>query len=337
MSAVRVATPFVLALFVGLIGACGEKGLAYGDPNSIIAVIPAEPWDEVADDVYDAFEKTITTVRDEKTFTVTYQEPYAEHWQNLRRFRQMLVVGTRSDAWVQEVLDAARQPVESEGVHQIYDVWSRGQTVTLVLMPEGWGADDLRPRLAEVHEMLDQQYRAYAENRMYFSGLDTALADTLAVEHGFTLALPKVYRWNRTESVFVFRNDNPDPSELIREIVVTWMSPAVEGLDAEDVLAWRERLVEGHYSEPQEVVLEGSIEESLEFGGHSAFQVQAQWSNPPERGWPAGGPFITRVVTCDDQDRTYLIDAWLYAPGKEKYEYMLQLQTILDSFRCGTS
>jgi len=30
----------------------------------------------------------------------------------------------------------------------------------------------------------------------------------------------------------------------------------------------------------------------------------------------------------------YLIDAWLYAPGKEKYEYMIQLQTILNTFRC---
>jgi hypothetical protein len=33
----------------------------------------------------------------------------------------------------------------------------------------------------------------------------------------------------------------------------------------------------------------------------------------------------------------YLLDAWLYAPGKQKYEYMIQLQTILDTFRCGPS
>ena len=67
---------------------------------------------------------------------------------------------------------------------------------------------------------------------------------------------------------------------------------------------------------------------------NAAIQIQAQWRNPPERGWPAGGPFITRAVTCESQDRTYYVDAWLYAPGKEKYEYMIQLETILDSFRC---
>ena len=332
----RFKRPAIL-LAVAAAAGCGEKGVGYGDPNSIVAVMSAERWDEVADDVYEAFEKTITTVRDEKTFTVTYQEPYDEHWMNLRRFRQMLVVGTRSDEWVQEVLGEARTPVDRDGLHQIHDVWARGQTVTLVLLPDGWSADALRPRLAEAHEVLDGQYREYAVNRMYFSGADSALADTLATEHGFSLLLPQVYRWSHDDSVFVFRNDNPDPSELIREVVVTWLSPSAPSLSAEQVLAWRSRLVASHYSEPQDVVLEGMQRDTVDVGGRTAYQVQSQWRNPPDRGWPAGGPFVTRVVTCDGQDRTYLVDAWLYAPGKEKYEYMIQLGTILDSFRCGRS
>ena len=41
-------------------------------------------------------------------------------------------------------------------------------------------------------------------------------------------------------------------------------------------------------------------------------------------------------VSCPEQDRTYLLDAWLYIPGRSKYEYVLQLETILDTFVCGT-
>jgi hypothetical protein len=100
-------------------------------------------------------------------------------------------------------------------------------------------------------------------------------------------------------------------------------------------MAWRADLVATHYSEPQDIVPDGLIEERFDHEGNETLQVQAQWRNPPERGWPAGGPLMTRAVTCDAQDRTYLIDAWLYAPGKEKYEYMIQLETILDSFACG--
>ena len=43
---------------------------------------------------------------------------------------------------------------------------------------------------------------------------------------------------------------------------------------------------------------------------------------------------ITWSVPCPEQDRHYLVDAWLYAPGKDKYEYVLQLETILGTFRC---
>ncbi len=317
-------------------GACNEVPMSYGDANSIIAVMSAERWTDLETTVYDALEPTISTVRDEKTFTVTYQEPYAEFWDRLRRFRQMLVVGSREDPWVQEVLEDAREPITENGIHQVYDVWSRGQTVTLVLLDSGWSDADLAARLPEVNELLDGQYRGYARNRMYISGADSALADTLSTIAGFSMLLPNVYRWQTRDSIYVFRNDNPDPSELIRQISVSWRTPAPGLLTREEVLAWRAEVVAEHYTEPQELVLDNSAEREFDFDGSPAYELQAMWRNPPERSWPAGGPMITRTVTCDGQDRTYLLDAWLYAPGKEKYEYMIQLETLLDTFACAT-
>ena len=63
-------------------------------------------------------------------------------------------------------------------------------------------------------------------------------------------------------------------------------------------------------------------------------EVRTVWANPPEDAFPAGGPLITRVIPCKHQDRHYLADAWLYAPGKDKYQYILQLEAILNSFSC---
>jgi hypothetical protein len=116
---------------------------------------------------------------------------------------------------------------------------------------------------------------------------------------------------------------------------MTWITPASTELDTEDLLAWREELVRTHYPQLQVVVPESVTSSTLEFRGHPVYEVRAQWRNGPDSPWPAGGPFVTRALTCDDQDRTYLIDAWLYAPGKEKYQYMIQLETILETFRCG--
>jgi hypothetical protein len=329
-------TPILLALASLAAVGCDEKGMTYGDANSIIAVMPTDVWEEISEDVYGALERTIRTVRDEKTFTVTYQQPYAENWLELRRFRQMLLVGTAEDEWIQEAFDEAGEELPEPGVHQVRNSWSRDQIVTaIVLTPDG-SMSELPSQLDEVYALLDRQYRNYAANRMYFTGVDSALADTLMIDAGFSLLLPGVYRWATLDSAYVFRNDNPDPSELIRQVAVTWMNPAPASIGAEGILEWRARVVDAYYSEPQEVIEEGMVSGPIDFEGHEAFQVQAQWRNPPELGWPAGGPFITWAVTCDNQDRTYLLDAWLYAPGKEKYQYMIQLETILGTFVCGS-
>ena len=46
---------------------------------------------------------------------------------------------------------------------------------------------------------------------------------------------------------------------------------------------------------------------------------------------------LSRIVQCPAQNRTYFLDGWLYAPGGQRgtrYEYIVQLQTILDTFEC---
>lgn len=326
----------VLVLALTVLTGCGERGMTYGDANSVIAVADPERWEEMSDEVFGAIEQTIQTVRDEKTFTVTYQEPYAQYWENLRRFRQMLLIGTLSDPWMEEALEKTSEDVEVDGpgLYDIGSVWSREQTVRLIVLPDDGSLDELPGLLEEVHATLDQQFREFARSRMYFSGVDEALGDTLAAEAGFRVVVPDVYRWMEEDSVFVFRNDQPDPSELIRQVTVTWRSPASESLDPEEILAWRQSVADAHYSEPQELVEESMAVDSLTIDGREGTRIQAQWRNPPDRGWPAAGPLTVHAVTCEEQDRTYLIDAWLYAPGREKYEYMIQLETIVDSFTC---
>jgi hypothetical protein len=328
------ARAFALAAAAALAAGCETLGLAYGDANSVITGMAPDLWDEYSDEIYAALERTIVTVRDEKMFTVTYQEPYADRWRELSRFRQLLLIGELGDRWIQEALASAEPAVTEPGLYRAQDVWSRGQTVTVIVL----GADpaqELAEHLAIVHAQLDQDFRAIARSRMYTTGVDTALADTLLREAGFGVLLPEVYRWRRGDSTYVFRNDNPDPAELIREISVSWISPPPPELPPDSVLAWRARIVAAHYSEPQNVVPDALTYDRRAFAGYIALEIRGQWANPPERGWPAGGPFITRAAVCEGQDRAYLIDAWLYAPGLEKYEYLVQLETILDTFRCG--
>jgi hypothetical protein len=317
------------------VAAC-DQPRAHGDANAVIVAANEDLWFEVEDDFRDRMEPTIQTVRAERPFRITHADPRIEEtWPQLQRFRQVLAMGTRGTPWVDEALSRSDDPdIAAPAVTTAQNVWARGQTVWIMLLPEDDPTAAVHELAGQIHERLDQQYRAYARNRMFVSGRDTILADSLAQNVGFSLVLPMVYRYRAEDTVFVFRNDNPSPSELIRQIAVTWWEPAPEeDPTREEMEAWRDELVANYYQDQQ--ILEANIVtfEPLEVNGARGVEFQSAWVSPLD-AWPAGGPFISRALRCPDQNRMYLMDAWLYAPGRDKYEYMIQLQTILDSFRC---
>jgi hypothetical protein len=264
-------------------------------------------------------------------------DPSAPEWGNLQRFRQVIAVGTASDPWIVEAL-AEIPDANLEGAPKILqanDVWARGQVVSIVLLPEGSDpAAGVAQASAELRTILDEQFRDYALSRMYVSGAHETLGDSLASNVGFSLQLPAVYRYTVQDSIFFFRNDNPSPTELIREIVVSWHTPIPDSLPSRgEIEEWRTSMAAARYSYPQ--ILDTTVVSfgNVEVNGLQGVEYQAARVNPPG-AWPAGGPFITRVLTCPSQNRLYFVDAWLYAPDRDKYEYMIQLQTILDSFAC---
>ena len=166
------------------------------------------------------------------------------------------------------------------------------------------------------------------------SGADSLLADTLWNEAGFAMLLPEVYQHRLVDSVHIFRNDNPSPSELIRQFAVTWRTPIPEELSQDELLAWRTGLTDEYYVYPQVVDMDLEQSRQLQLGDLVIDEFRATWSNPPEDLFPAGGPLIVWSVPCPAQNRHYMVDAWLYAPGRDKYQYLLQIENILSSFRC---
>lgn len=335
----------VLAAAVLFIGACDGRPMAMGDVQNINMAASPDLWAQVGDEVLDGLEGGVFTVRDDYAFRVMYQDPSEEPWVRIRLFKQLLVIGTAADPWVATVLDdvGADEGVrvgspDSPGIVQVGDVWSRGQLVTALVLPEAAGTDAgaemVRQAIPRLRELFDAQYREWVIARMFVTGPDTVQARLLEEEYGFRMVFPEVYEYERQDSVHIFINDNPDPSELIRQFAVTWRNSVQDEISADEVLEWRSGIVDAHYDFPQVVNTDHLIEGWEEIGGEQTYTVQAIWLNPPG-AYPAAGPFIARAVVCPQQQRTYLVDAWLYAPEKDKYEYMIQLDEILTSFRCG--
>jgi hypothetical protein len=324
----RVLPRALLLLSAGVLAGC-DKPQAVGDVNAVIVAMPTEAWTSIGADVEAALDERAFSVRDERVFRVTHVEPAGPDWDNLRRFRQLLLIGRPSDPWMETALDRVRGSLPPlPAVVEARDPFALNQNATLVVLPEGSDFSAARPLLPDVGARLLERFHLYSRQRMYASGADSVLADSLRSAHGFSVLLPEVYYGRQLEpNVFVFRNDHPDPSQLIRSVLISWREGTAD-VAAADLRGWRDQLAQRFY-DPAQITADEIQSRPLENG----LQVQGIWSNPPDE-WPAAGPFIARAVRCAQQNRTYLIDTWLYAPGREKYEYLLQLNTILGTFAC---
>ena len=269
-----------------LLSAC-EKTLAFGDANSIIVGVPNEVWERLEPVVDESLERTVFTVADEKAFTVTQVDPRDEDWLNLQQFKQVLVIGTSNDPWISEALKMSDQDeFDTPSIVQVHDAWAKQQLVTIALLGEGDAQAQVQRLLPELSEQYDAQYRDYVLRKMYVSGVDSVLTQRIQDEAGFTLEVPQVYEVIERDSVYIFRNDNPDPSELIRQITVTWMTPdpKIEGPD--ELVEWRNRIAAEYYEDEQVLNLDMAQGGPGVFGGLDAYQIQATWTNPPMDGPP---------------------------------------------------
>ncbi len=318
-----------------LVSACGvpRAPVSYGDANAIIVVTPDELWQQVADTVERALQPRIFTVRAEKAFRVTQVSPAAPSWDQMRLFRQVVVIGLPESGWVRPVLEKAQGPLpQPPALVDAHDVWANQQVVTALLLPDHDYAAAVEKLLPELYGKIDARYRDYVARRMFMSGVDSDLADSLAAFAGFSLTLPKVYRHAHEDDAWVFTNSIATPKELYRTITVA-SRPGTPALSSEDVLEWRDSVAARHYPRPQVTVRPNASTRTVRTEAGPVMEVSGVWETP--RGlMPAGGPFVDHVVPCPRQDRTYLIDAWLYAPTSDKYEYMLQLHAILGTFKC---
>ena len=327
----------LLAAALPVLSAC-SKQTAFGEANSLIILAPDSLSLQVEEETRQVLEPTIFTSRDEKQYEVTFVDPGHERVGELRLFRNLIVFGTADDPLLLEVAEEAGQDLsalEPGRVFQASDVWALGQTVTAALLRSGREAESWVAALPSVLNAVDTSYRQLVLRRMFATAADTALRTDLGRRFGFSLLVPQVYdRIARDlgggDSLVILRNDNPDPSELIRSVLVAWR-PNADSLTRELALEWRAEIDAAHYNVPQRIDDSNSSVVNFMWEGRPALEVTGVWQDETG-GFPAAGPFIVWLVDCPA--RTYFVDAWLYSPNRPKYEYMLQLQEILGSFRC---
>jgi hypothetical protein len=329
-------TVLPIALLSASCGAIDRTQPAHGEVTSLIVIAADTLWEVVGDTVQAALEPRIFTVRNEKAFEMTHVSPLSEDWIELRRFKQVLVIGRADDGWMAPILEDTAG-VNPPAVVERSDVWATGQTVTAIVVPGGSSAQAVASVLPTLGPRLDERFREWVRSRMFLSEVNKELRDSLVSMAGFGLTLPNLYRPDVDGDLYVFRSSNDVGGQLARVISVTWREGLHE-LTPEQVLAWRDSIALRVFptTPGQAIDRDQAHVRPLPNRAPGSIEVHSVWQSP-DRSRPAAGPFLDRVILCPDQDRTYFVEAWLFAPGRRKYEYMIQFETLLDAFECGNT
>ncbi len=312
--------------------ACG-KSTAIGEVDTLVVLTANDSlWNSLEDTTRATLERKVYTVRPEQTFFLEQVDTAAAKVRQYLLFHQVIVFGTPDNRYVRQIADAVGAQARPDTILQAQDVWAHDQVATAVVLRRGQERASWTAQLARLDSLVDTEYRRFVHQRMYVSGEDTATERKFGEQYGFGLTFPRVYRVDTlTDSLIVIRNDNPDPADLIRSVTVTW-GRKLDSLTAEAAFQWRDAIDSVYYHVPQGIDSTHSEVRRLAVHGRAALEATGAWHDE-DTGYPAGGPFIDRLVQCPD--RTYFLDAWVYAPGKSKYQYVLQVREILDSFTCG--
>jgi hypothetical protein len=327
----KTLLPF-LAMAMLTASAC-KAPQAFGDRHSLIVRAEKSLWARIDSTLMGALEQRVFTTRPERAFKVTFVAAADTLWRDLRVWQQVIVLGSRGDEAVDKILGAADQTdAQPPAIVQATGIWARTQLVTLLLLPETEQDAAVDALLPELYALLQAKYDEWILERMYTTGINDSLKQVLA-GHGFTLELPQVYLYSHQDSVFRFSNPyRQGDSDLLRSLLLTWVTGTGSFSD-ESLRLWRESVDETYYEPGQDILDKGIRFEPVQVGGRRGLEFRGVWQ---DRGqFPAAGPFITRAIECPQQNRTYYLDAWLFAPGKDKYPYLRQLEILLDSFRCG--
>ena len=338
MARLGILLPLTLILI-----ACGERREAtVGDNDDIVVAAEPSLWKQVERRVNASLQPRLFGIPNSRAFQVTYQDPAEEEWSSLSQNRQVLLIGEPEDDWVMDALARARNtPSETPpapALFELEDVWAEDQQVMVLLVPPTDPERTVLDRLDELSSNYELRYREGVVGRMFAEGTGQALWDTIMGESGFNVLVPRDYERSNEGDVYLFRKTGTDSLEAVRHVTVTWRAPIPQDMQGDGMLRFRRQLATAHFGSPQSVSTRNILASQTTHQGNVTYQLLGMWRNPrPSRGGPPRGPFILRAEICQSQDRMYLLDGWLYAPEQDQHEYMVELESILNSFRCGSA
>lgn len=221
---------------------------------------------------------------------------------------------------------------DSTGLAYEYDRFAKGQLVMAIEAPS---VEAFAALLRKEGQKASEEYRKAEINRLNKAHalVRTTEANDELAKMGLRITVPNDFRLNKAEDGFIwfFR----DKREITQGVVI-YISDLLPDMGMEEaIIAARDsatRVVEGGVEGAYMAVekLYSPSVEATEVQGRFAMKTRGLWKMENDF---MGGSFVNLTIWDEVNQRSVSVDGFVYAPGKDKRNYMMELEAMVESLQ----
>lgn len=347
---------FLLATVLIALTSCGTDNssnngskshlpVARGEANAVLAVMDTTQWNgPVGEALRDIFSTYVPGLpQDEPYFKLRNINPLKMN-NILKTAKSMIFVstmdnrGAQSRAMQNYFTTSSLEKIQADtALYRLpqKNQFARGQEIVHLF---GQTEKQLIAHLKRDKELLRNYFLTIENQRIsktIFKVREKQIEKRLRDTHGFDLQIPYGYDLAKNQRDFVWVR-LLDP-EYEKNIFVHYR-PFNTKDPFDDMMAFREEITSSYMRDIQKPDVFMTLQNEnmnireVNFKGKYAKEARALWKLSDISG---GGPFVSYVFVDESQKRLYYLEGYVYAPSKDKREFMQEMEIIVNTFRSG--
>ncbi len=321
----------LLCLALSLASCSGHMMSAVGESDDLIIVVDSGVYGSTGS----LLKKTLSGKRPwmlgEPAYEVLLTTP--RDFGDLRSRRHILLLGVWEEGRVADLVRKSVAGIPISGpieLHIATDVWAKRQVVATLM---GDSQAELTSYIESHGDELLETLIAAARERLVVGlcedAADAGISVMLEERYGWSLCLPSGYEFDSgaaEQGFVIFGRTRPD-----RFVFVRWTdSEEGEEITRDSLIAARDAVCRAYHNGDKVELRRPVLVDTVSFSGRTALRLSGWWGNMDLIG---GGPFRTYAFHDAEDQRTYIVDVSLFAPGLDKTPVMRNLDAIANTFR----
>ena len=326
----------VFLILCTLLLACGcdkRKLIAGGERDVIVVLAEDDDWNKTKEVLKNALEREVYTPNPEKIYELLHGKP--ELITSYIYAKNLILIGkvdglSKASELISDLLtNSALSKVRNKQafIFEKEEPWAVAQYLMVIATP---GEPELTEIIEKNKDTIFQFFERASYKRakwlIYSAGREKENEKRLLEKMNISLELPLGFFMRKEDTITTFVTfTRKFPYRLIS---VGYADEIADSLFFDDACELRDS-IGTRYFEGDSIDKSRTKGMHTTFLGREAYKLEGIWLNNEKI---MGGPFRTYFFNDILQSRAYIIDIHVFAPGKKKWFYLMELESVAATF-----